>query len=81
MEAVSNKVDRNLHYLHITEIYKDCSAQIIIDNLKDKSVELDKYLVKLHVLFLNEKMKSFSDDVLKFVINFSFMTVEYNTAE
>ena len=81
MQVVSNEVDRKLHYVHIIEIYKDGIVKMIIDNLKDKLVEIFKDLVKSYVLFLREKMITSSDDVLKFVINFSFMTVKYNTLQ
>ena len=40
VQVVSNDVDRNLHYLHITEIYKNDTVKEIINNLQDKPVEL-----------------------------------------
>ena len=40
VQIVSNKVDRNLHYLHIMEICKDDSVKGILKDVEDKPVEL-----------------------------------------
>ena len=79
VEVVSNEVDRNLHYLHISEISKDDNVKLLLNELADKPVELSEYLVKSYVLFLKNKLATSTDEVLKLVINFSMMAVKYTT--
>ena len=51
----------------------------LLNDLSDKPVELAEYLVKSYVLFFKNKLSTSTDDVLKFVINFSLISVKYNT--
>ena len=76
---VSNEADRNLHYLYIAEISKDDPTKKMLTDLSVKPVELTEYLVKSYVASLKDKIITSTDDVLKYVINFSMMAVKYNT--
>ena len=78
VQVVSNEVDRNLHYLHISKISKNETVKALLNNLSNKPVVLAEYLVKSYVLFLKEKMSTSTDDIIKFVINFSMISVKYN---
>ena len=79
IDVVSNKVDRKSHYFYISEITKNEEVTLLLEKLLVKPVQLAEYLVKFYPIFLKEKMMMSTDQVLKFVINFSIMSVKYRT--